>query len=179
MNALVIYDSWYGNTRYIAEAIGQGLASNALIIDAHNALRLPLHHFDLLIVGSPTHASMPTPAIQTFLNKIGDDELKGVYIAAFDTRLPSRWLRIIGFASRRIIISLRGRGGCTIVPPTGFYVGSREGPIKRGEVERAQKWGRELASIWRLSRAPEMLPRTEEAGTAPEINPVKEIELEA
>lgn len=148
MNALLVYDSWYGNTRHIAEAISQGLASNVISIDAHDALGMPLHDFDIVIVGSPTHNSMPTPAIQSFLNKIGDGELKGVYITAFDTRLTHRWLWLIGFAGRRIVVSLRGRGGCVITSPAGFYVLSDEGPIRSGEIAKAKRWAQSIAGIW-------------------------------
>ncbi len=148
MKICIIYDSWYGNTRLIAQEIYKGLGYTTALIDAVEARHLDLHDVDLLIVGSPTHGGMPTPAIQEFLNTIGDGALKGVSIATFDTRVPMRWLRIVGFAARRIAISLRGRGGYLLMPPEGFYVHGKEGPIKKGELERAKQWGYDVVATW-------------------------------
>lgn len=154
MKACIIYDSWYGNTRLIAQEIYKGLGYTTALIDAIDARHLDLHDIDLLIVGSPTHGGMPTPAIQEFLNSIGDEMLKGVSIATFDTRVSMRWLRIVGFAARRISISLRGRGGYMIVPPQGFYVHGKEGPLKKGELERAKQWGLDVVSTWQRNHIP-------------------------
>jgi flavodoxin len=151
MNAVIVYDAWFDNTRAIADAVGRGLASNVLIIDAHHALHIRLQQLDILIVGSPTHDSMPSPAIQTFLNKIGDDALKGIYVAAFDTRMRKLWQRFIGYANRRILISLRKRGGCVMTSPAGFYITKTHGPPRHGELARAERWGSGLADLWKAN----------------------------
>src|SRR5438105_1293620 len=59
MRAVVIYESMYGNTHLIADAIGNGLrtaGSEVTVVpvsDAHDDL---LEAADLVVVGGPTHA---------------------------------------------------------------------------------------------------------------------------
>ncbi len=63
MTALVVYESMYGSTKAIAEAIGEGLAPvgpvRVLEISALAAApggRTISPQIDLLVVGAPTHA---------------------------------------------------------------------------------------------------------------------------
>ena len=57
MRALVVYESMYGNTRAIAEAIADGLAVSAVATAARVGTVAPdqLHGLDLLVLGAPTH----------------------------------------------------------------------------------------------------------------------------
>ncbi len=103
-----------------------------------------LGSIDLLIVGSPTQGGRPTPAIQDFLNKVSAF-IKGVNVAAFDTRLSTRWVGIFGYAAGRIAGNLKGKGGTLIASPEAFFVKSKEGPLKDGELERAASWAKEIA----------------------------------
>jgi flavodoxin len=77
MNTLVIYDSQYGNTERIAQAIADTLRefgqAQAIRIDpAHPA---SFQGVDLLILGSPTQGMRPTPAVQAFLEKVSPASL--------------------------------------------------------------------------------------------------------
>jgi Flavodoxin domain len=64
MQVLVVYESMFGNTRQIAEAIGVGLSTTVDV----NVVRVgrastSLDQYDLIVVGSPTHAwSMSWPS---------------------------------------------------------------------------------------------------------------------
>ena len=55
MRALVVYESMYGNTHLIADAIGAGLGSDATVVSVHDATRELVEAADLLVVGGPTH----------------------------------------------------------------------------------------------------------------------------
>src|ERR1022692_4624747 len=57
MRVLVVYESMYGNTHQIAEAIGEGLSiENEVAVAPLSRARLALEAGpDLLIVGGPTH----------------------------------------------------------------------------------------------------------------------------
>lgn len=157
MKALVIYDSWFGNTQQIAEAVVDGLGKGAQAAPIYDAADIDLENQDIIIVGSPTHGGMPTPAVQAFLSQIQDGSLKGIYVSAFDTRVPSVWVKIIGFADKRIIEALRKAGGCTLGTSKGFIVDGKQGPLKKGEQKRARAWAGELAHLWHESRAPLLL----------------------
>ena len=58
MRALVIYESMFGNTQRVAEAIGRGLAAR-VSVDVVEVGHAPLQvddDVDLVVVGGPTHA---------------------------------------------------------------------------------------------------------------------------
>ena len=87
MKALVIYDTFFGNTQQIAESIGAALGE-ALGAGAEvHTLRVtdvqPEHlaGVGLLIVGSPTRAFKPSPATTAWLKALPADSLKGVQVA--------------------------------------------------------------------------------------------------
>ena len=143
MNALVVYDSTYGNTEKIAQAIGEAIG--AQVLRAGEVNPADLKGFDLLIVGSPTHGGWFTPEIKGLLEE--SPALEGVNVAAFDTRTVSIWNRIFrfGYAAPRIARSLENNGGNLLVPPEGFVVLGTQGPLKDAELERAAGWAKGLA----------------------------------
>jgi hypothetical protein len=71
--------------------------------------------------------------------------LQGVAVAAFDTRIPAKWVRIFGFAAPKIARRLEKLGGTLVGSAEGFFVGDTEGPLVEGELERAAGWARGLA----------------------------------
>ena len=153
MKALIIYDSVFGNTEKIAQAISSSLGSkeNVETLRVSEVRPEKLIGLELLIVGSPTRVFKPTKAIMNFLNKIPLNGLKGVKVAAFDTRIStvdanSRLLNILvklfGYAAKPIADRLDKKEGSLIIPPEGFFVKDSEGPLKDGELERAADWAK-------------------------------------
>jgi flavodoxin len=155
MKALVIYDSVFGNTEQTARAIGNALASGAQVetLRVTDVRPEQLAGLDLLVVGSPTRGFRPTPAISSFLGGLPAHALSGVRVAAFDTRVAvaevgSRVLtgmvKFFGYAAEKIAARLQKKGGEQALPPEGFIVQEREGPLKEGELERAGEWAARL-----------------------------------
>jgi flavodoxin len=144
MKTLIVYDSIFGNTEQIAQAIGNALGSqkDVEIVRVSNAKPEQLMELELLIVGSPTYGGRPTPAIQDFLNKVSEPAIRGINVLAFDTRLLTRLVRIFGYAADKIADSLKKNGGTLIASPEGFFVKGKEGPLKEGEIERAASWAK-------------------------------------
>lgn len=151
MKALVVYDSFFGNTKQVALAIRDGLTSEESCETLHVSDATPEHlkGLDILIVGSPTRAFRPTKPITDFLNSIPRDGLKGIKVAAFDTRMStadvrSRFLStmvgLFGYAAKPIADKLAKKGGTLIAQPEGFFVKESEGPLKDNELERASAW---------------------------------------
>ncbi|MFO7995611.1 MAG: flavodoxin, partial [Dehalococcoidia bacterium] len=68
--------------------------------------------------------------------------LQGITAAAFDTRVPAKWVKILGFAAGKIADSLKKKGATLMASPEGFFVKGKEGPVKAGELERAAGWAR-------------------------------------
>lgn len=104
-----------------------------------------LEAYDLLIVGAPTHGGRPSPGVQAFLDQIEAPALKGINVAAFDTRVTHKLARLPGFAAPKIAKSLEKKGGMLVGSPGDFYVTGGEGPLKEGDVERAGAWAKGIA----------------------------------
>ena len=139
MKALVIYESKYGNTEKIAQAIGE--TTSAQVRLAGEVKPADLTGFDLVFIGSPTHGGWFTEGIRDLL--IASPDLEGVNAAVFDTRTKKS---IFGFAAPRIARSLEKNGGKLAAPPEGFIVLGIQGPLLDGELERAAKWGKDMAN---------------------------------
>lgn len=157
MKALVIYDSSFGNTEQIAQAMGSALASqgNVEVLHVSKVKSEQLTGLELLLVGSPTQGFRPTEAIRDFLGSIPTNGLKDVKVAAFDTRisiddLTSAVLRFsakllpLRYAAKPISSALQEKGGVPVISPEGFLVMGTEGPLKEGELERALSWARQI-----------------------------------
>jgi flavodoxin len=158
MNALVIYDSVFGNTEKIARAIGAALGSqgNAATLPVGQATADKVRGLDVLVVGSPTRSLRPTEAVAKFLSQLPKESLRGVRVAAFDTRwalenIDSGFLRVVvgkgGYAANAIARALKKKGGSLIASPEGFLVTGLEGPLKEGELERAAEWAAQLLQL--------------------------------
>lgn len=143
----MVYDSVYGNTEKVARVIADAVSPSGevKILRAGETNTSELASIDLLIVGTPVHGGRPTPAVQDFLSKMAQQSLKGVKVAAFDTRVTSRFAKIFGNAAGRIAGQLTKKGGVLIVPPEGFFVTGTKGPLKEGELERAANWARGIS----------------------------------
>jgi flavodoxin len=156
MKALVLYDSKFGNTEKIAQAIGAALAAKGEVSLSRvsDAKREHLTGLSHLVVGSPTWGGRPTPAINQWLKNLPSQGLDGIKVAAFDTRgdmsqVTSRFIQwlvgLVGFAAAPISARLKKKGGTVAVAPEGFIVLEREGHLKDGEQERAAEWARSIA----------------------------------
>ena len=141
MNILVVYDTTYGNTEKIAKAIGAAVGG-ATVTRIAEASPAALGEAELLIVASPTVGGRPTEAMSSFLNGIPAGSLTNVKVAAVDTRLKAKWVKIFGYAAEKIAARLAKCGGTPIAPPEGFFVGSAKGPLADQELERAATWAK-------------------------------------
>ena len=144
MKALVVYDSVYGNTEEIAKSIGDAIAGDVKVLRAGEVNPSDVELLDLLIAGSPTYGGRPTPLIQGFLKEVSGSAVKGVKVAAFDTRFSTKWVKIFGFAAGKIAGHLKKKGGILTSSPEGFFVEGTKGPLKEGELERATSWAKEI-----------------------------------
>jgi flavodoxin len=156
MKALVIYDSQFGNTKKIAQAIAEGLSSEGEVEARHirDVQADELRGLGVLILGSPTQRFRPTERTKEFIKAIERDVLSNTKVAAFDTRLTEEeiektgilafFVRIFGYAAKPIGDRLVKKGGILILPPEGFCVDGIEGPLLEGELDRARSWGEEI-----------------------------------
>jgi flavorubredoxin len=110
-NMVVIYDTQFGNTRGIAQAIVRGLGNfgTARILSVRTSHLSDLVGLDLLVAGAPTQHHGLTAAMSFFLTEIPRHSARGLWAAAFDTRykMPQG---MSGSAARSIAKGLR-KGG--------------------------------------------------------------------
>ena len=171
MQVAVVYESVFGNTRAVAEAIAEGIreAAPQAAVDCRETADAPLAlgKADLLVVGGPTHfLGLPSPRSRRLQHQQEDqgawhhaeDEppeppgvrewleslpgVKGRQAAAFDTRLGKL---MAGSAARQITRMLRHHGYRVVDRPQGFVVEDYSGPLAEGERDRARAGGATLA----------------------------------
>jgi len=166
MHALVVFESMFGNTQVIAQAVAEGLWLEGMSVDIQEVGAAPTvigDGVDLLVVGGPTHAfglsrqstrrSAAEQAEQGVVSAgIGLREWLGtvrgssasVAAAAVDTRVKKP--RLPGSAARAAEKRLRRLGFRILAPATSFYVAGTPGPLLDGEPQRARGWGEMLGS---------------------------------
>jgi len=147
MNALVLYDSRYGNTERIAETIALALQEElptrlAAVDDVEDCAAL-IADADLVVVGGPTHRHGVSDPLRAAVECLGARALDGVRAATFDTRLHGARV-LTGSAAVRLGRLLRHRGAWLVVPPASFLVDSGTGPLGAGELEHAHEWAQEV-----------------------------------
>ena len=159
MKVVIVYDSMYGNTEKIAQAIGSAFGAQADLTILRVGDVKPEHFtgLNLLIIGSPTQRFRPTIAISNWLKELPQASITGVKAAAFDTRLTweeisktpalAFFVKLFGsgaYAARSIANELKKKGAKLVVPAEGFFVKGMEGPLNLGELERGALWARRL-----------------------------------
>ena len=172
-HALVIYDSRYGNTFRIAEALTRGLQKvPGIIATCHNQSEVHaelLEEADLLVIGGPTEYFSASHHIREFFDRVGGFSLRGKLGFAFDTHAANP---LSGSASRLIQQDLKRMGAVILEPrrtavtqavgPTGGAGGQIElVPQAVAEFERlGQHLGEELIEwLARHPRTDELEPR--------------------
>jgi hypothetical protein len=169
VKAYVVYESLWGNTRAIAEAVAEGIGPGAQAVPTDGLSAEELAQADLLVAGAPVIAfslasdqardniarsesgaphppDVEHPSMRAWLEKLPH---AGARAAAFETRI---WWSLRG-ATGDIEKRLRGAGYRVVARPAKFVVEGKYGPLRDGEVERARAWGRTLASDGRPAQS--------------------------
>lgn len=170
MRAVVIYESMYGNTHLVADAVGRGLGAGTEVVSVHEADADLMAGVDLVVVGGPTHAhsltrestrhaaadaaAQPDSTLTMDPDSYGDglrewfeqlpDAAPGLRAAAFDTRMPGPAM-LTGRASKGIAKRLHHHGYRLVGEPESFLV-SKQNTLLDHEIEHATTWGAALAA---------------------------------
>lgn len=163
MKALVVYESMFGNTKTVAEAIADGMGphvSTGIWEVGEIAPSIP-DDVDLLVVGGPTHAFGMSrtgtrqqaaaeaghplvsrgPGLREWLDQL--QARPGLAVATFDTSFKK--IRRLGTAGKSLKKRLTHLGLHPLADPESFFVEGTSGPLAEGERVRAFEWGDKLA----------------------------------
>jgi hypothetical protein len=179
MKAVVVYESMYGNTHLVADAIASGLREKSVedvsVVPVDAASEEVAAGADLVVVGGPTHVhGMSREGTRRAAVEIAhtpssglalDDDAEGPGLrewfdsfgslstdaAAFDTRITGP-AALTGRASKGIAKRLRDHGCTLVVKPESFLV-TRENHLLDHEAEHARGWGAQLAAVMVEHRA--------------------------
>jgi hypothetical protein len=161
MHAVVVYESFWGNTAAVARAIAEGIGEGATAMTTDEATPEVVSGADLVVAGAPVlgfrlptdsvrqnllrEYGAPTPAdtshrsMRTWLEALPDGRAR---VAAFETRFRFSPGGSIG----TITHELERAGYKQIAKGQKFLVTGKYGPLKDGELERARAWGVALAA---------------------------------
>lgn len=152
MKALVLFESFFGNTEKIARAVGAALGlADSDVVRVTELKPGQLEGLELLVVGTPTRAFQVSPDTKAFLKSLPAKSLVGKKVAAFDTRavmsektpgILKFMAGVFGYAAEPVSKKLMRKGGTQAQVPAGFFVLDSEGPLKDGELERAAEWAK-------------------------------------
>ncbi len=169
VRALVVYESMFGNTRVVAEAVAAGIRTRIPVemLEVGDAPRILQPDVTLLLVGGPTHAhGMTKPGSRADAGRRAGDRLvsRGIGIrewlrdlepparpiaaAAFDTRIKGPGL-VWGSAAKSAAALLAG-AFTLVCGPESFLVDGPTGPpfdrLLPREVERARAWAADISA---------------------------------
>ena len=148
MKGIVIFDTSYGNTKIISEAISETLKESGIEVDTFyvkDVKKLSAKDYSFLVLGSPTRFGTMSLAIRFFLGKVKSEEWMNKPFAAFDTENPENREKNEWSAAEKIAGSLRDKKMNQVVPVLKAAVLGQKGPLQEGEIERAKEYARELA----------------------------------
>ncbi len=187
MKAVVVYESMYGNTHLIADAIAAGLReredAGVSVVSVDGATPRLLGNADLVVVGGPTHAHGMSRATtrkaaiaaankpENPLEVDPDAEGPGLreWFDALDghAALPANAAAfdtrldakpvLTGRASKGIARRLRHAGCALVADPESFLVTTAD-HLADHEEQRAREWGARLAAAPELGRVGEVSP---------------------
>ena len=163
MKAVVVYESLWGNTAAAARAIAEGIGPDARALSTAEAAGDAMAGVDLIVAGAPVlgfklpteqmrqgaranpggrpprPADLSHPSMRSWLDGLPAGHGRS---AAFDTQVRGPF----GKAAPTIAEALEKAGYARLADPVGFTVAGKFGPLRKGELERARRWGGELVA---------------------------------
>ncbi|MBI5231414.1 MAG: flavodoxin family protein [Coriobacteriales bacterium] len=162
MNAIVVYESFWGNTAAVARAIAEGIGPDARALATGEATTAAIEAADLIVAGAPVLGfNLPTEGMRKTLPSNTTDapaapDLSQPSMRAWIESLPSTDAKATAFetriwwspgsATKAIQRGLAGAGCTPLCKEERFIVTGRYGPLRDGELERAREWGKRIAS---------------------------------
>ena len=158
MSALVVVETYFGNTRHIGDVVAHHLRSAGIEISVVAVEEAPTQldrGIELLVVGAPTHnlglsteesrrtasaqIGQPTPRIgvREWAGRVAQPSVPP-FVALFATRTGHPWMA--GSAAAQASVLFARNGFPVMAARETFWVNGISGPLEPGEDERARRW---------------------------------------
>ena len=146
--AIVVYESKYGDTKRVAEAIAEGMREvsgvEAVLNEVKEVELDKLTEFDAILVGSPNHMGSATKGIRKFIDELGKLS-PGVKLGAvFDTYIGRDFEKAVKKMEKQIGEKVPGLK--LAAPGLSIKVEGMKGPISEGELPKGKEFGVKMAS---------------------------------
>ncbi|MBU0707164.1 flavodoxin domain-containing protein [Patescibacteria group bacterium] len=104
---LIVYKSKYGNTKHVAEAIGEGITkadrdNEVTISQVKDVNMITTQDYNVIVIGSPSHKGHPDKAISKLIDELGSVNLNNIKLAAFETCPPKDLGQVIKQMNERM-----------------------------------------------------------------------------
>ncbi len=145
--AVIVYESKYGNTKRVAEAIAEGMKESGVETAVTNLKEVDLKQltdFDAILIGSPNHIGNATLGIWRFIGRLGKLQLDGKLVAVFDTYMSTEFQKAMKKMEKQI--SEKAPGLKLVSPGLSVKVEGMKGPITEGELPKCKEFGMKIAS---------------------------------
>jgi len=147
MKALIVFHTKHGNTKKVAELIGDGLKTvEENEIEIENVEDFDLNkqeNYDLIVIGSPNHYGKYTKPIKNFIKNLPNSSLNGKAFAVFDTYMFKDYEKAVKkmekYINQIIPNMTKASSGLSI------RVEKTKGPIKDEELPKCKEFGITLA----------------------------------
>jgi len=173
MQALVVYESLFGNTAMIGESVARSLRHHGFDVRVGPVTEVrpaEAQGVELLVIGGPTHvhgmssastrkaaAADPkndypdptvAPGLRDWVKELPASD--GGLVAVFDTRLD-RSVLLTGSAAKGLARRLEARGFALVTEPQSFFVTS-DNHLLEGQDDHAALWAAMIAATMREMR---------------------------
>jgi NAD(P)H dehydrogenase (quinone) len=150
---IVVYESKYGNTKRVAEAIVQGVqrveGTEPMLSEIKGVDPNAIRSYDAVVIGAPNHMGGPTRGVKKFIDNLSKLSLEGKKFAVFDTYLGGDFEK----ATKKMEQRVREKAPAMNMAAPGLSIKVEEmkGPIAEGELPKCEEFGAKIASQLRPS----------------------------
>lgn len=154
MKGVIAFDSFFGNTRSVAEAMKEEIeraGHQVVLLNLRESREVPSEG-DFLMVGSPTRFAKMTRGSKRLVKKLDVESWGAKPVAVFDTFAPyqgddpekrEKSMKWVDPGAAGLLASLAAKRGFRVrTPALRCIVKDMKGPLGEGELDRAREYAR-------------------------------------
>jgi flavodoxin len=141
--AAIVYESKFGNTARVGEAIAAALKTTGISdvyygpVESADVNKLAT--YDAILIGSPNHIGGPTRRVRKLIRSLADFDLTGRKVAFFDTYIGGDFGKAVGKMHNEF--KARNQSAVIVAPGLSLRVEGMKGPLADGELAKATAFG--------------------------------------